>query len=143
VWHKAFYEIVKSIEKYAELGFALDCGDGVRRKIYPFILIVSADYEEQYVVVTFITAYYNYELIITFTNRCTIALIRGTNSKFPCPICLVPNDQLTNLTDKFALRTTELMKKVYDEAQLLNLTEREQLLKEHGLRNVEVTTSIS
>jgi hypothetical protein len=49
VWHKAFYEIVESIEIYAELGFALDCGDGVRRKIYPFILIVSADYEEQYV----------------------------------------------------------------------------------------------
>jgi hypothetical protein len=34
------------------------------------------------------------------------------------------------------------MKKVYDEAQLLNATEREQLLKEYGLRNVEVTTSI-
>jgi uncharacterized protein YqgQ len=35
------------------------------------------------------------------------------------------------------------MKKVYDEAQLLNATEREQLLKKYGLRNVEVTTSIS
>ena len=35
------------------------------------------------------------------------------------------------------------MKKIYDEAQLLdNATEREQLLKEYGLRNVEVTTSI-
>jgi Plavaka transposase len=54
VWHKAFYEVVESIEKFTELGFALDCGDGVRRKIYPSILIVSADYEEQYVVVTFI-----------------------------------------------------------------------------------------
>lgn len=32
------------------------------------------------------------------------------------------------------------MKKVYDEAQILNATEREQLLKEYGLRNVEVTT---
>jgi hypothetical protein len=57
VWHKAFYDIVKSIEEYAELGFALDCGDGVRRKIYPSILIVSADYEEQYVVVIFITTH--------------------------------------------------------------------------------------
>ncbi|KAF8812136.1 hypothetical protein BYT27DRAFT_7221243 [Phlegmacium glaucopus] len=115
VWHKAFYEIVESMEKYAELGFALDCGDGIRRKIYLFILIVSADYEEQ----------------------CTIALIRGINSKFPCPICLVPGNELTNLTDKFALRTTETMKKVHDEAQLLNATEREQLLKDHGLRNVK------
>jgi hypothetical protein len=56
VWHKAIYDIVKSVEKYAELGFALDCGDGVRQKIYPSILIVSADYEEQDVVVIFITA---------------------------------------------------------------------------------------
>ena len=54
VWHKAFYKIVESIEQYTELGFVLDCGDGVRQKIYPFILIVSADYEEQYVFVAFI-----------------------------------------------------------------------------------------
>ena len=52
----------------------------------------------------------------------------------------VPDNQLTNLTDKFALRTTESMKKVYDEAQLLNVTEHEQLLKEYGLHNVKVTT---
>lgn len=57
VWHKAFYTIVESIEEYAELGFALDCGDGVRRKIYPSILIISADYEEQCVVVIFITSH--------------------------------------------------------------------------------------
>ena len=49
VWHKMFYKIIKSIEKNAELGFTLECGDGVRWKIFPFILIVSADYEEQYI----------------------------------------------------------------------------------------------
>jgi Plavaka transposase len=136
VWHKAFYEIVESIEKHTELGFSLYCGDGVRRKLYPYILIVSADYEEQYVVVSPCQL-----IFISFANRCTIALIRGINSKFPCPICLVPGDQLTNLTDKFTLRTTESMKNVYDEAQLLNATEREKLLKEYGLRNVKVTTS--
>jgi len=32
------------------------------------------------------------------------------------------------------------MKEVYDEAQLLNATEREHFLKGYGLRNVEVTT---
>ena len=50
VWHKAFYKIIESIKKYAELGFTLECGDGVRWKIFPFILIVSADYEELYIV---------------------------------------------------------------------------------------------
>jgi hypothetical protein len=54
VWHKAFYKIAESIEKCTELGFALNCGDRVRRKMYPFVLIVSADYEEQYVIMTFI-----------------------------------------------------------------------------------------
>lgn len=57
VWHKAFYEIVESIEKYAELGYVLVCGDGIRRKIYPAILIVSADFEEQCVIVIFIFAH--------------------------------------------------------------------------------------
>ena len=33
---------------------------------------------------------------------------------------------------------TESMKKVYDKAQLLNVTEHELLLKEYGLHNVDV-----
>jgi hypothetical protein len=35
------------------------------------------------------------------------------------------------------------MKEIYDEAQLLNATEREQFLKGYGLRNVEVTFQFS
>ena len=57
VWHKAFYKIVESIEKYAELGYVLVCGDVVRQKIYPAIFIVSADFEEQCVIVIFIFAH--------------------------------------------------------------------------------------
>jgi len=41
------FEIVKSIESLAETGHHLVCGDGVERLVFPHILILSADYEEQ------------------------------------------------------------------------------------------------
>jgi hypothetical protein len=40
-------EIVSSIEALSEIGHHLLCGDGVDRTIFPHILILSADYEEQ------------------------------------------------------------------------------------------------
>lgn len=67
-----------------------------------------------------------------------MALIRGVNSNFPCPVCLIPGDQLTDLSTNYTLRTTESMKKIYDDAQNLNATQRENLLKAHGLRDVSV-----
>lgn len=50
VWHTAFYEIVKSIEQYTETGTSVFCGDKITRQIFPRVLFISADYEEQYVV---------------------------------------------------------------------------------------------
>lgn len=47
VWHEAFLEILKTIESYAKLGCMFNCADGVLRWIFPIILILSADYEEQ------------------------------------------------------------------------------------------------
>jgi len=49
VWHKAFLEILKSIESFAEVGCMFNCADGILRWIFPLILILSADYEEQWV----------------------------------------------------------------------------------------------
>ncbi|KAG2116194.1 hypothetical protein BD769DRAFT_1629852 [Suillus cothurnatus] len=61
VWHTSFYQLLASFE----------CGDGINRRLWPLILILSADYEEQ----------------------CIMALIRGLKGKFPCPVCLVPQDE--------------------------------------------------
>lgn len=47
IWHTAFHEILRSIEKHAEFGTSITCGDGIKRQIFPRILIISADYEEQ------------------------------------------------------------------------------------------------
>jgi hypothetical protein len=72
--------------------------------------------------------------------RCIMALIRGFGSYAPCPVCLIPGDQLTNLSTNFPLRTKEQMIKYYQDAQDpdLNAVEKEQILKDIGLRNVEV-----
>ncbi|EDR06114.1 uncharacterized protein LACBIDRAFT_329259 [Laccaria bicolor S238N-H82] len=116
VWHKAFYEILKSVEQYAETGYHLTTAD-IERWMFPIVLIASADYEEQ----------------------CVIALIRGVNSKFPCPVCLIPGDQLANLSSDFPLRFSSDMEKIYKSTIGLNASETEETLKNVGLQDVEVT----
>ena len=131
VWHESFWEILRSIQIYAKTGFKVICGDKVECWVFPFVVILSADYEEQYVLV--------HVSLVTLTNRrCVIALIRGVNSKHPCPICLIPGDQLSNLFEDFPLRSTADSMAVYEAAQNLNATDGDKLLKEHGLRDVKV-----
>ena len=48
VWHRAFYELLASLHKLSKIGCHIECADGVVRHTYPAILILSADYEEQY-----------------------------------------------------------------------------------------------
>ena len=66
-----------------------------------------------------------------------MALIRGINSKCPCPICLIPSENLTDHSTDYALRTVE------DAKARLELYRRnhdagEKVLKEQSLRPVEV-----
>lgn len=56
----------------------------------------------------------------------------------PCPVCLVPGNQLANLSENFELRTKEKMEEIYNKAQELNATGKEEFLKEYGLRDVKV-----
>ena len=68
-----------------------------------------------------------------------MALIRGVNSHYPCPICLIPSEELSDLSKIYPLRTTEKMKEVYKMAQEAEtMAGKEVILKEYGLRNVEV-----
>lgn len=69
-----------------------------------------------------------------------MALIRGATGNYPCPICLVPHDELADVTKSFPLRSTESMKEIYQVAQGLNAADREVYLKDVGLRNIEVNT---
>ena len=74
---------------------------------------------------------------LEFCARCFMALIRGGKSKFPCPICLVPDTQMSD-GSTHPLRTTESMQKVLEVARAMPSKEREEHLKGYGLRNVEV-----
>lgn len=67
-----------------------------------------------------------------------MALTRGTNSNFPCPICLVPNEKLHEGT-VYESRTSESMQNVYSAAEgMRTAEEREMHLRAYGLRYVKV-----
>ena len=66
-----------------------------------------------------------------------MALIRG-NGDFPCPVCLVAKQKM-NTGAMGTLRTTESMKKVYEEAATIGLVkERNKFLQGYGLRYIKV-----
>jgi hypothetical protein len=67
-----------------------------------------------------------------------MALIRGEKGLHPCPICLVPHDQQSNLSTSYALRTEAHTREIYEAGQTLTSAEREELFKSEGLRNVSV-----
>jgi hypothetical protein len=71
-----------------------------------------------------------------------MASIRGIRSLFPCPICLVHKDNLSDLSHVAPRRTTDNMREIYNEARILGLdrkgAQKEKLLKQYGLRDVEV-----
>lgn len=48
VWHKSWYELLDTIRNLSKIGYSIKCADGVIRRIFPAIIILSADYEEQY-----------------------------------------------------------------------------------------------
>ena len=49
VWHASFYKLLESIKEISEIRHWVKCGDGVEHHIFPLILILAADYEEQQV----------------------------------------------------------------------------------------------
>lgn len=77
-------------------------------------------------------------------RRCVMALIRGLKCLLPCPKCYVPNKNLIDFTrydrPHTAAETTSVLNKL---PTLRNAEAREDLLKNHGLRNVVVSLSAS
>ncbi|KAF9554728.1 hypothetical protein CPC08DRAFT_696425 [Agrocybe pediades] len=116
IWHEAVAIIFSSIQSYTRFGVSVRCADGISRKIFPFVNMISADYEEQ----------------------CFMALNRGNKANFPCPVCLVPKDSIPDLSKTFDLRTNKSMEEAYNRsAQGMNATDREELLKSLGIRDVK------
>ncbi|KAH8991781.1 hypothetical protein EDB86DRAFT_3065116 [Lactarius hatsudake] len=105
-----------SIVMHSKTGCWLECGDGVERWLFPIVLILSADYKEQ----------------------CVMSLTRGAMSNFPCPICLVKHDKLTDLTKNWPRRTAAHTQEIVQQAQsFTHARDCEALLSKFGLRNVQ------
>ena len=47
VYHRVWWEVLKSLEVAQQFGMAVECGDGVTRVVFPGLYILSMDYEEQ------------------------------------------------------------------------------------------------
>lgn len=62
VWHECFRKLLKSIAEHSEKGCWIHCADGIDRRLFPCILIISADYEEQYVVMSISTTLHSFAL---------------------------------------------------------------------------------
>ncbi|KAJ7053331.1 hypothetical protein C8F01DRAFT_1260668 [Mycena amicta] len=115
VWHASFSELLESIAPYSKTGIWVKCGDGIKRQLFPVLLILAADYEEFSV----------------------MTLIRGYPSLHPCPICLVHLDNLSDPTDSSPLRTAVESEQAVKEAREMSAQDREKKLKDLGLQNVE------
>ncbi|KAG1744575.1 uncharacterized protein EDB91DRAFT_1236508 [Suillus paluster] len=116
VWHAAFLMILACLAPLSKFSSAIKCWDNVIRVFYPIVLILSADYKEQAV----------------------MALIHGLMGKFPCPICLVPHDELSNTLNVYPLCTSVDTKALRAQArESTTLQAREQILSSQSLCDVD------
>lgn len=69
-----------------------------------------------------------------------MCLLRGTKGKCPCPVCLAPLEELSDLSKTFPLRTVDQAKNALAEYQR-SKSEGEAILKALGLRPVAVSTT--
>ena len=68
-----------------------------------------------------------------------MALIRGLNAMYLCPICYVPWQEQSDLSMEHPHRVSQDSESLVQEARTLRTAaEREELLKDNGLRDVEV-----
>ncbi|KAG1901334.1 uncharacterized protein F5891DRAFT_1128092 [Suillus fuscotomentosus] len=116
VWHGSFLKLLKAVIVHSKSGYWFECWDHVQRLLWPLILILSADYEAQ----------------------CVMSLIRRLKGKFPCPVCLVPQEQQAVLSDAHPLRTSTQSLGILNAARsTLTEKEKEKQLKAYSLRDVE------
>ncbi|KAJ6523086.1 hypothetical protein DFH09DRAFT_1421223 [Mycena vulgaris] len=116
VWHTAFYKLLESLVLPSKLGHWTTCGDQINRWLWPMILILAADYEE----------------------ACVMALIRGLQGLYPCPICFVPWNEQSDLSTDHLVRTGNGSQEIVEQARAQHTAaDRDELLKDNGLRDVD------
>ncbi|KAI0336130.1 hypothetical protein GY45DRAFT_1291847 [Cubamyces sp. BRFM 1775] len=116
VWHAAFEVLLEKVKAYGTTGYSCHCGDDIIRILYPVILMLVADYEEQAV----------------------MALIRGPNGLMPCPSCEVPAEEQKNLAvePQHPTRDYQRIQEIVEDESLTKGA-MESLLKPLGLRAIK------
>ncbi|KAG2060446.1 hypothetical protein BDR06DRAFT_1053585, partial [Suillus hirtellus] len=115
VWHKSFERILSSLAAKSKTGQWLECLDVVQRWFFLLILILSSNFEEQ----------------------STMALTRGVRALWPCPVCLVPHDKLSDMLHCYPRCTSRDLQAILETVRERETAEeREEVLKEYGLRDV-------
>ncbi|KAJ7875714.1 hypothetical protein B0H14DRAFT_2568563 [Mycena olivaceomarginata] len=100
----------------AKHGETLTCGDEIKRVCYPGIPVTSIDGEE----------------------ACSVSACRAALANCPCPRCLVHHNDLAKICKSFTLRTTETMRRKYEDAIAApTKSERESILQSVGLHATE------
>ncbi|KAG2157658.1 uncharacterized protein EDB93DRAFT_1238515 [Suillus bovinus] len=109
VWHKSFERILTSLATKSNTGQWLDCLDRVQHWFFPLILILLS----------------------------LMSLTRGVRALWPCPICLVPHDKLSDTTHCYPHCTSCDSQAILATARAKDTAEeREEALKEYGLRDI-------
>lgn len=67
-----------------------------------------------------------------------MSLIRGIRGLYPCPICLVPKDKLSDLSQTYELRTQIGSEALVRRTQGMTMADAEQELRDQSLRPIEV-----
>ncbi|KAG1738384.1 uncharacterized protein EDB91DRAFT_1237752 [Suillus paluster] len=115
VWHKSFKRILSSLATKSNMGQWFECLDRVQRWFFPLILILSSDFEEQ----------------------STMSLTRGVRALWPCPVCLVPHDELSDTSHCYPRRTSCDLQAILATARVKDTAEeREETLKDYGLHDI-------
>ena len=72
-----------------------------------------------------------------------MSLIRGgASSTFPCPVCFAKDKELSDLSKTWPLRTAAHSHQLIEQARgLAHAKEREKLLSNYGLRNIDVSVT--
>ena len=47
IWHESFFKLLDEVIQHARSGYMHVCHDKIERTLFPVILILSVDYEEQ------------------------------------------------------------------------------------------------
>lgn len=140
VWHKSFKAILLPITDLSKSGLWLICGDKEDHQLWIWIVILSADYEEQWALFASLILSNRQNSLYFVQFRSFMSLLRGPKSLFPCIVCLVPRAQITKLWKDWERRTGEKAKQVlaHSRAQLTKGA-AEEVLKNWSLRGADVS----